>query len=229
MPHIVALTLLLSAASARAELTAFWRHNPITAAAIAADPQLAGMQSWSLIVTNTSGRWTGAGLRATLPSGAVFYNTPPARLGGWTHPNPSSYSSFPDLEFDTYVSAPRNQAGADPPSILGSFPENQPPLSFGGPGDELPGTVSVSWADPRGLSHPVGTYEFARLTFPLGVLPAVHPQSVVQYVLPEQALLIPTTIPEPPAVGAAAVAFAVLLIVTPRLRPRAGRAPREVT
>jgi hypothetical protein len=224
VPHIVALALLLSAAPARAELTAFWRHNPITTAAIAADPQLAAMQSWSLMVTNTNGHWESAGLRATLPSGLHFYNTPPARRGGWTHPSPNDIAMFPDVEFDTYVSGPRNQSGAEAPAVFGPHPKNEPPFSFGGPTDPAPGTFSVAWGDPTGRQHPPGAYEFSRLTFPASVLPDVHAQSVVQFVVPDQMVLVPTTIPEP-----AAVACAVLLIVTPRLRPRAGRAPREVT
>jgi hypothetical protein len=220
---ICAVGTLAVAAASRAETVALWRHNPITPQAIASDPALAGMQSWSLIGTHATGFWASAGLRAALAPGLTFYNTSPSRGGSETRPRPASVTMFPDLEFDTYVSAPFNQLGSNPPAILGPFPENQYPVSFGGPTDPLPGMFSASWGDPFGIQHSPGTYEYVRLTFPVSVLPEVLPQSVVWFVAPDQMALIPTTIPEP-----AAVAFALLLIVTPRLRQRARIASREV-
>jgi hypothetical protein len=209
---VTMLTLLLAAPGVRAELTAFWRNNVITAPAIAADPQLAAMQSWSLLVTHTSGYWASAGLRATLPTGQTFYNTSASRGGSETHPRPASISVFPDLEFDTYVSAPFNQLGSNPPAILGPFPESQPPVSFGGPSDPVPGTISANWGDPFGQLHTPGTYEYVRLTFPASVLPEIQPQSIVWYVAPDQMISIPTTIPEPAAVGPALLAVSLLAV-----------------
>jgi hypothetical protein len=224
---IVVVTFIAVAPTARAELVAFWRHNPITPQAIAADPQLAGMQSWSLLVTNTDGPWDWAGMRATLPTGLPFYNTPPDRRGGWTHPNPGDITMYPDVEFDTYVSGPRNQSGAEDPAVFGPFPENQPPLSFGGPSDPLPGTFSVTWGDPTGQPHAPGTYEFARLTFPRNAVPEIHVQSFVAFVVPDRTILIPRTIPEPTA--AAVVLLLLCMLHIPRLRPRAHPSLRRVT
>jgi hypothetical protein len=200
----------LVATDASAALTATWVRNTITAAAVTAEPTLANMQSWSLRVTNTDGHWASAGLRAQLPAGNVFYNTVPGRGGGDTHPNPAFFPVFPDLEFDTYVSSARNQLGANAPAILGSFPENDPPQSFGGATDPVPGRFSVAWGDPQATSGPgPGTYEIARLTFPVGMIPTINPAgqpaSQTSQVSPDSTINIPP-IPEPASLGLLAAA-----------------------
>jgi hypothetical protein len=207
----------LPASNASAAMTAQWVRNTITPAAIGADAQLANMQSWSLRVTNTDGHWASAGLRAQLPAGNVFYSTPATRGGADTHPNPTFFAIFPDLEFDTYVSSPRNQFGANPPAILGSFPENQPPQSFGGPTDPAPGLFSVAWGDPQATQGPgPGTYEIVRLTFPASVNPADIVSNInnvgqggnwsrTSQVTPDQTIEIPD-IPEPASLGLVAAA-----------------------
>ena len=209
----------LVATDASAALTASWVQNTISAAAKAADPALNTMQSWSLRVTNTDGHWASAGLRAQLPAGNSFYQTPPARTGGDTHPNPTLFAVFPDVEFDTYVSSARNQLGANPPAVLGAFPENDPPQSFGGATDPVPGRFSVAWGDPQATSGPgPGTYEITRLTFPTSVNPAdivVNVNNVGQggnwsrtsQVSPDQTIEIPDLIiPEPASLGLVAAA-----------------------
>ena len=198
-----------TASTASAALTALFQQNAISPAAIAADPALANMQCWSVMVTNTDGHWASAGLRMTLPAGHTFYQTPPARGGGDTHANPLLFGIFPELEFDTYVSSARNQAGQNPPAILGAYPENQPPQSFGGATDAIPGTFAVSWGDPQATSGPgPGTYEIVRFTFPLSVLPGGFGET--SQVAPDQTINI--DVPEP-ATAAAALAglFALAL------------------
>jgi hypothetical protein len=200
----------LVATDASAALTATWVRNTITAAAVTAEPTLANMQSWSLRVTNTDGHWASAGLRAQLPAGNVFYNTVPGRGGGDTHPNPAFFPVFPDLEFDTYVSSARNQLGANAPAILGAFPENDPPQSFGGATDPVPGRFSVAWGDPQATSGPgPGTYEIARLTFQVGMIPTINPAgqpaSQTSQVSPDQTIVVPP-IPEPASLGLLAAA-----------------------
>ena len=199
------------ASSASAALTATWVQNTISAAAKAADPALNTMQSWSLRTTNTDGHWASAGLRATLPAGNSFYQTPAARTGGDTHPNPALFAVFPDVEFDTYVSSARNQLGANPPAILGAYPENDPPQSFGGATDAIPGRFSVAWGDPQATSGPgPGTYEIVRLTFPSSVNPAgiVLSTSQTSQVAPDQTIAIPqiSDVPEPASLGLLAAA-----------------------
>lgn len=184
----------------RADLTAFWRNNPITAVAITNDPTLTTMQSWSLMGTNTTGLFHQAGLRAVLPAGSTFYRHP---NGGEYRPTFAQQVANPALTFHTYVTDPTQsfQSNGGAPAIPGGFPELQP-LSFGGPFDDIPGTFSVSWFDIKGPTlHPPGTYELARLTFPRGVFPAVHQESLVRYLGPEQMVLIPRNIPDPDVAG----------------------------
>ena len=183
------------ASSARAELTAFWRNNPITPEAIGDDPALGGMQSWSVMVTNTNGLFASAGLRATLPPENRFYRN---QHGGAFRPTPPQVTEHPALTFHTYVTAPRQTGGLL--AVFGGFPDVASQASFGGPLDLVPGTFAVSWGDADPNSWPPGTYEIARLTFPVGVHPLVHPQSVTYYIAPDQNTLLPTVIPEPSAV-----------------------------
>ena len=176
--HAQALTCTVLAlsgatATASADISAMWVSFPISAAARTADPVLNNMQCFSLRVT-TDGEWGAAGFRATLPAGMTFYHTPAARLGQDTHPNPAFFAIFPELEFDTYVSSPRNQNGANPPLIIGGFPPGQIP-SLGGNTDPQPGAISVLWGDPYATPGPgPGTYEIVRLTFPAGTIPTVN-------------------------------------------------------
>ena len=217
----IVLGLMSLCAAARAGNIVFWRHNPITPQAIASDPALAGMQSWSLVTTYTEGDFAAAGLRATLPSGSVFYRHP---QGGYSRPSLVQQSAIPALEFHTYVTQPRQSinTGQSPPTILGGFPETDPPspASLGGTLDTLPGTFSVIWGNPQpSQGPPPGTYELARLTFPPGVLPAVHPESLVALILPDRILPIPATVPEPTALGMLIVAMSSLVPCCRTRRP----------
>jgi len=201
-----------TSSSASAALTAQFVQNTITPAAIAADPALANMQSWSLMVTNTDGHWASAGVRGVLPTGNVFYQTPAARGGGNTHPNPALFAQFPDLQFDTYVSSARNQTGQNPPVILAPYPENDPPISFGGATDPVPGRISVAWGDPQATSGPgPGTYEIMRMTFPQSVAPNGFLE--VSQVQPDQTVAQNFYPPEPAAMN---LFFVVLAAATAR-------------
>jgi hypothetical protein len=198
------------ASTASAALSASFVRHEISAAAIAADPALANMQSWSLRVTNTDGHWASAGVRMTLPAGNFFYQVPATRGGGDTHPNPAFFAVFPEVEFDTYVSSARNQAGQNAPAILGAFPEGDPPQSFGGATDPVPGRFSVSWGDPQATSGPgPGTYEILRFTFPNWLFPNVDLRSQTSQVAPDQTILI--IVPEPTALGLVAAAAMLVL------------------
>jgi hypothetical protein len=187
---------LAACSSARAELTAFWRHNPITPEAIADDLALAGMQSWSAMITHDNGYWVSAGARLTLPGGSVFYRN---ALGSGVRPRAADIAAHPALAFHTYVTSPHHTlSGLRSPSILGPFPENEPPESLGGAGDPVPGRFSVSWGHPEAVVYPtpVGTYEIFRVTFPLGTFPIVRSESTTSTTNPDQAASIPA-IPEP--------------------------------
>src|SRR5688572_17257780 len=117
----VAIILMLLGRPTRAALTAFWRNNPITPQAIADDPTLASMQSWSVMVSNTEGMWTSAGLRATLPHPTRFYRNP---IGGPSRPSTAEQAAHPALTFHTYVTQPiQAPNGLSPPTVLGGFPD----------------------------------------------------------------------------------------------------------
>jgi hypothetical protein len=144
--------------TARAQLTAFWQRAPITPQAVADDPALANMQSWDLKVTCND--WRTAGLRAILPAGLTFYNHP---VGTNERPNPAFTQVFPALAFDTYVGTVLDHPGPAP-FIHGSFPAGHPVTMAGS-------LVSVSWGEEA--ANAPGTYQIARLTFPLGIIPNV--------------------------------------------------------
>src|SRR5687768_11759806 len=120
----VVVCCVLVAAGARpalAQLHVHFRHNPLTPQAIAADPALAGMQSWSLMMTNTAGFWASAGVRMTLPAGHAFYHHP---IGLNTRPSAAAVGANPAVAFDTYVTSPLDRGGgANAPAILGPYPE----------------------------------------------------------------------------------------------------------
>lgn len=205
------MLLFAAAGKAQADLTAFWQNNPITPQAVSNDPTLANMQSWSVMITNTDGLWSSAGLRAVLPPGNSFYRN---LNGGLFRPSVAQQSANPALTFHTYITDPTqspNSPTAGAPAILGGFPDLGTKVSFGGPSDPIPGTFSVAWGDPMGPSiHPPGTFEIARLTFPISVFPGVDPRSQTSQVNPGQTVLIPTTIPEPCGFGLSASAAAAL-------------------
>jgi hypothetical protein len=200
---VCVVTCALFASSARAVHVASWVQRPISAAAIANDPALANMQSWSLMTSYDVGRWSSAGVRATLPAGSLFYQHP---LGGSTFPDPNVVNAFPGLAFDTYVTVPEHINTI----VLGGHPASPPPASFGGPTDPIPGTFSVSWGRSMGGAPVTGTFEIARLTFPQGVLPHIlqgppfTSQSISYTVVPEQQAFV-GQIPEP--AGAATIAL----------------------
>jgi hypothetical protein len=215
----VLLSTLLTCTSARAALSVFWHNNSITPQAIANDPALSDMQSWSLMVNNDEGSFSTAGLRATLPSGNRFYRN---ALGGFSRPAAPEIASNPALEFHTYVTSPHDGGGgSNAPSVFGPFPVNQPPQSFGGPNDPLPGVFSTSWGHPtQPVIQPPGTFEIVRLTFPKFGEPLIDPESYAAYIAPNQTILLPARIPEPGAM--------VVVAILPLLARRSTRRPRSL-
>jgi hypothetical protein len=202
---VVAATALCSlTAPAGAVFTAFWQNIPISPAAIAEDPAMATRQCFDLMVT-TDGTWSRAGLRAVLPSGQFFNHL----IGGNTQPSPALVAAFPSLAFDTYVTAPGAAGGSGAPVIEGGFPEPEP-LSMGG------NLISVRWTDV--VPDSPGTYQIARLTFPLEVIPNViniddvgagGPFSNTSQLNPNVTIEIPN-IPEPTSAALFSLAGALL-------------------
>jgi len=204
---ILSIGIFVFVPAAHAVHTAFWLQRPISPAAIANDPVLAGMQSWSLMTSYDVGKWSSAGVRATLPAGNFFYQHP---QGSNVAPNSTALAMFPGVEFDTYVNDPTGNTT----TVLGGHPAT-PTASFGGSGDLIPGTFSVSWHGPPGGATQLGTFEIARLTFPLGVVPNVlqgppsDSQSASFTVNPLQEAFV-GQIPEPATIGLVALGAAPL-------------------
>jgi hypothetical protein len=147
--------------TASAVIVANWQPNTISPAAIADNPALASMQSWSLMVTHGDGDWGSAGVELTLPAGNAFFQH---SFGGNTRPNPALTTVFPSLAYDTYVSSPGDTGSAGAPFILGPFPP------AAGSGQLGPQRLSVIWGDF--VATPPGTYEILRVTFPNSAFPA---------------------------------------------------------
>ena len=188
------------AAGARGAISWYFTPVPISAAAIAQDPALAGMESYDIGVL-TDGDWASAGMRMVMHAGQNFYNH---AFGGNTKPSPALVAAFAGLAFDTYVSGPGDTGAAGAPAILGGFPEGNPVSMTGN-------QLSVSWGDL--VPDAPGTYQIARLTFPQGVLPDIlnnNPQTVpnpsrTSQVTPDSTVFIPD-IPEPTTLGLVAAA-----------------------
>lgn len=146
------------APAARGAVSATLVESPITPAAKTADASLNNFTTFDLrvIVTgmNAAGTlpadWTTADLRGLLTTGSYYV---PAAANSNT-PNPAFWGLAPNLEFDTFVSAPNFAA----PNVLGRF---TPP---GGAGTETfsPTDVNVSYGDLANTGN--GTFTIARLT-----------------------------------------------------------------
>jgi hypothetical protein len=114
-----ALVLAAATSAASAAIIPSWRINPISPAAITANPQLANAMSVSLMVELTGGSLFNVGgldLASVLP-GVTFFNQ--ANFGSDTRPNPSLFPLFPDVEFDSYVATTGSQAPAVPGKLNG--------------------------------------------------------------------------------------------------------------
>jgi hypothetical protein len=162
-------------------ITAFWQPNVITQNAISADPALGGMQSWSLMA-KMDGNWASAAMEAILPTGNVFYNP---TLGGNTRPNPELVVVHPNLAFDTYVTCPLDTGTSGAPVILGFAGAEPGPGDFGG----TTGRFSIAWGNL--VVDPPGTFEIARLTFPLGPYINLNPTNTTSQISPDSTTLIP--------------------------------------
>ena len=213
MRYLVASAAIVGAiaSAAPAAITASWVAigsgngsvgSAYPAAAITADPALSNMQTWDLMVTYDAGDWGSAGLRAQLPAGNTFYRS---TNSGITKPEVIAANR----EFWTYVSAPRDNGESNVVQVLSGFPAGEPTSNGTANGTNIPGLLSAAYGDL--VVDPPGTYQIARLTFPLGVLPTIQTgsdpatASHTTALNPQAVAFIPQ-IPEPASLGLVAVA-----------------------
>ena len=191
--------------SAKGSITAFWQQVTITPAAITNDPALANMQCWDLMTT-TTGNWNSAAMGAVLPTGLTFYKHP---AGDRTRPDPTLVAGAPALAFTTFGSSPSDDGVNHTTGIFGGHPQSFP-VSIGDATSPIPGRFSMVWGDT--LSDPTGTYQIARLTFPIASLPDVLDDSKTVQTDPDSGAIIPE-IPEP------SVGIVIPLMLLIRRRP----------
>jgi VCBS repeat-containing protein len=138
---------------------------PISAAAKAADPTLNNYRCFDLDVTVSAGGedWASGDIKAVLTNGN-FYNVPAANPLDGDVAQKSLWAVRPNLEFDTFVTAPNFQprwkGGSDPilnrTILLGSYqPGSQTPIF-------TDTQVNASWGDITRTG--AGTFTVARLT-----------------------------------------------------------------
>jgi hypothetical protein len=155
------------APAAHATVSAQLVQIAIGAPAKTADPNLNNFTSYDLRVTvtgqnaagNAPADWTSADLRALLTAGTFYV---PAAGNGNTA-NSAFWALAPNLEYDTFVTAPNFGAT----TVLGRF---QPP---GGAGTETFSAtdVNVSYGDLANTGN--GTFTIARLTVSNGAVGTV--------------------------------------------------------
>lgn len=154
---LLAVTCLTD--EARGVITTTLAPVPIAAAAIAADPALADMQTWDLRVHVPQGEnWGTTGFLAQL-SGGSFYNSP---LGAnW--PMPQAWAAFPQLRYDTFVTHAADPADDStfraPAWNFSGYPDVPAPVEF------TPTRTSIVFLALYGVFTGPGEFTVARLTF----------------------------------------------------------------
>jgi hypothetical protein len=162
----VAVAVGISTTVASASVTPQWVAVPISAAAIAADPNLANFRTYDLQVTQSgSDHWAGTDLRVGLESGKFY--VPPTNDQRWAKSN--LWTLFPNLAYDTFITSPdslANPSSADgtpaPGSHLIVLGEASYP-TLGTPG--APGTMPDATNDKTKIDIAYGDLYVTQSTF----------------------------------------------------------------
>lgn len=160
---IAALVVIGAASAASAAIIPSWRINPISPAAVTANPALAGAVSVSLMVELTDGSlFNVAGLDLDqifedASGGSYQPNYFNQAFGSANNkPNPGLVALFPDLAFDSYVATTNDASAAATPGRLNGTGAAQV-------GD---GAFNVAWgATPNTGGSGAGPLEIARITW----------------------------------------------------------------
>ncbi len=156
---LVFATMAACASSpARATIQTFLKPVPISAAAVAAEPALAEMQTWDLTVRVPQGEnWGHTGFLAQLTQGS-FYNSP---FGAYW-PLPQVWGVLPQLRYDTFVTQaadPNDDATFRAPAWNSGYPDVPAPVEF------TDTRVSIVFLSLYGVLTGPGEFTVARLTF----------------------------------------------------------------
>ncbi len=208
--------VLAACAAAPAAITTTFVQIPISPAAIASDPALAGYQSWDVRV-NVSGasEWGFSGMTAQLTRG-LFYN--PAL--GADFPVPTLWGAFPHVRYDTFVTQaanPNDDSTFIPPQQTSAFPG--PPVEPPRPPVFNDTTVSVNWHVLPSYHITNGVYTIARLTFPHGAVGTIVGNTFDRF--DNSVTPFSFAIPEP--ASGAVVATATIALLAGRRRARGCR------
>jgi hypothetical protein len=183
---LAAVSTYAIASAAHATLQVSFKPVPISAGAMADDPQLKETadyhplaRTFEMDITQSGGeKWTFATIKTTLPEGSFYVpttgNMPVAQDGIWSN------GGSRHLQYDTFVTTPHG--GGSNTLILGKsdYPVNQtgPAIMPGAnspayvPGNANaatindPMTIDISWGDMYAAANPKpdGTYAIARVT-----------------------------------------------------------------
>jgi hypothetical protein len=162
---VAAVGMALAGSAAQAALSVVVEGPlPPNALALAADPGLAGYDTYLLRVNQEGEHWASADLQGSLSTGQFYA---PA-LGG-DKENPAFYPVVPQLRADTFVTTPDVNQNGDTANhdavVLGgaTVPVNHGALpAVVGPG----GIIDVAWGDTKAATSAVGngTWTVAQLT-----------------------------------------------------------------
>lgn len=172
---------------ARAAIIGSVLQVPVSPAAVAADPQLAGAIVLDVFATLVNGdRFNVAAIYAEPVGQASFYQHP---LGGVQEPSAGAVSLFPALGFDTFLAVP---VGATF-SAGGGFINPVPRF------DEQ--RLDIVWSAQSAVGPTSGTHRVARVTILDGI--ATGYVDLRSALLPGVSVIVPldNAIPEPAAVG----------------------------
>lgn len=120
--------------------------------------------TWDLMAT-TGTNWAMAEMIAHADSPGTFYNHALGSFGGYRAPDPSLFGSHPDLEFDTYITAPPGEypdnVSSKTPTDL-AFELGLPVVPTKTIDDQ---TIAINWAVSGGeYFYGPGTHMIARIT-----------------------------------------------------------------
>ncbi len=200
------ITVTMAPRVARAAPLASLVRVPISPAALAADPRLAGFQTWDVRVSLDPGaRWFDSGIDARV-TGGTFYNSE----FGSTSPLAHLWGGLPQVRFDTFITQaadPDDDSTFEHPVVHSAFPYKpiRPPIFT----DEH---VSATYSFTSGhFAVGPGSFTVARLTASEGsVVTMIGYNAQDGAGVPQAPFAFTLVVPEPASLACVALAAAAL-------------------